>query len=274
MNKEYDIPGRLKLYFPIFFELLGDNKIDWKMVTKVFSKKVKEWIDKHLKSGQNIRVEASFFNIITASIEGNQLATSHLDFIRKLFEELINNLNSEERKLIVPALYGMLTNIDRKFWNFLGELCVLNNIKKSAKYTLIDIEVPVVPTNPSGAKLDFKFFNHEKSNYTFIEIVNLHLNDVESWSDEKVNNLLHQKIQGKLNSTGIKLNNGFTLIPVFWGQFSDLKRIDQFYKDTKITFQNTLEPSCFASFSYREGKSLHYFGTIDSIIKNYESQRR
>jgi hypothetical protein len=266
MNKEYDIPGRLKQYFPIFIELLGDNKIDWKKVTKVFSRKVTEWLDKHAKTGQNIRVEASFFNIITASIEGNPIATGHLDFIRRLFEELIECLDEGERKLIVPALYGMLTNIDKKFWNFLGELCVLNNIKKSTNYQLVEIEVPVVSTNPSGAKLDFKFYSPEKRKNIFIEIVNVHLNEVENWSDEKVNNLLHQKIQGKLNLTGIKLNNSFTLIPIFWGQFADLRRINQFYKDSKIAFQSTFAPSCYVSFSYPDGKKVHYFGTIDSII--------
>lgn len=271
MNQEYDIERRLKQYFPIFFELLGSNKVDWKKVTKAFSRKVNEWHQKHGKTGENIRVEASFFNIITAAMQGNELAEGHLNFIRKLFEELINHLDIEERKLIVPALYGVVTNIDRKFWNFIGELCVLNNLKKSTKYRLADVEVPVVPSNPSGTKIDFKFVNLETPAHVFIEIVNVHLNDIEDWPDEKVNNLLHQKIQGKLNSTGIRLNNRFQLMPVFWGQFSDLRRINKFYRDNKISFQNTFEPSCYASFAYPDGKKSHWFGTIDSIVRKFES---
>jgi hypothetical protein len=273
MNQNYDIQGRLKMYFPIFFELLGDNKIDWKAVTKVFSKKVKGWIEKSDKTGQNIRVEASFFNVVTATIQGHQLAQSHLQFIKKLFEELIQELDERERKMIVPALYGMLTNIDRKFWNFVGELCVLNYIKKLTGYKLEEIEIPVTTNAVNGPKLDFQFCDAEKTVTHFFEIVNVHLTDTQEWSDEKINNLLNQKLQGKLNATGIRINDNFKLVPVFWGQFDELQRIHRFYQESQISFQNTLEPMCFASFGYGDGSHTYHFDSIDSIIKLFEYKR-
>ena len=175
MADDLDIPGRLKLYFPIFFEMLGYNKLNWRKVTKLFPKRLTEWMAEHEKTKKNVKVEASFLHIITSSLQGDEKAQNHLAFIKKLFEELVDGLEAEERKLVVPALYGMLTNIDRRFYNFLGELCVLNNIKKSGKYKLVDIEVPVVAANPKGPKLDFKLLDQAKSTYTFVEIVNVHI---------------------------------------------------------------------------------------------------
>src|SRR5687768_14447175 len=109
MEEKLDIEGRLRIYFPILFELLGDNKLDWKTITKVFQKKLNEWHRKHELTGSDIRVEASFYNIITASIQGNQQARNHLDFIQKLFETLLQRLDDSERKLILSALFGLLT---------------------------------------------------------------------------------------------------------------------------------------------------------------------
>jgi hypothetical protein len=272
-EQQFDVEGRLRMYFPIFFELLGDNKIKWKTVTKVFSKKVEEWKAKHDKTGKNIRVEASLFNLITASIQGNDHAASHLKFIQNVFEELIKNLDADEGKLVVPALYGMLTNINRKFYSFLGELCVLNNIKKNTAFKLFAVEVPVLAEQPERTKLDFHFVNHSNSKSLFIEVVNIHLNGIEEWPDVKINNLFHQKIQGKLNSTGIKHNQGFQLVPVFWGQFDELNRINKFYKDYKTNFLNTTPPLSFASFKYGDGGQIHFFGTIDSIIDKYQQSR-
>lgn len=263
----FDLEGRLRIYFPVFFELLGVNRLNWKSATKVFSKKVAQWIKK--AGGKEIKVEASFYNIITASIQGNVSASQHLDFIKKLFEELIQRLNEKERKLIIPALLGMLTNIDRKFRNFLGELLVLNNIKKNSEFVLTSVEVPLLQGAPDGVKIDFQFLNPLTSNQLLVEVVNVHLNEVSDWPDSRVNRLLHQKIQHKLNVTGIRKNSKFQLIPVFWGSFEDLRRIHMYYQETGITFENTSEPTSYTTFSTSNGP-IHMFGTIRSIMEIYE----
>ena len=78
-----------------------------------------------------------------------------------------------------------------------------------------------------------------------VEIVNIQLNEMESWSDEQVNNLLNQKIQGKLNRTGIRENSNFQLIPVLWGSIEELNRVNTFYKTNGISFRNTSIPVCY-----------------------------
>ena len=70
MTTKYDIKNRLKDYFPIIFELLGDINLDWKTIEKRFGKKLDEHIIKFDLTGQPIKIEASLFHIITASKEG------------------------------------------------------------------------------------------------------------------------------------------------------------------------------------------------------------
>jgi len=72
MADDLDIPGRLKLYFPIFFEMLGDNKLNWRKVTKLFPKRLTEWMAEHEKTKKNVKVEASFLHIITSSLQATR----------------------------------------------------------------------------------------------------------------------------------------------------------------------------------------------------------
>lgn len=268
---DLDVVGRLQQYFPVFFDLLGDNRLNWKTVEKVLAQKIEQW--KLKAGGGTIRVEASFYKIITSSIEGNPQAVAHLDFIRKLFEELIQRLDNEERKLVVPALFGLLSNVDNKFWNFVGELLVLNNLKKRTQLKLQDVEVPAIPSRPDGPRIDFQFFDNEKVSILLVEVVNVHVHGCASWTDEQINHILPQKIEHKLNKTGIKSNQNFSLVPVFWGSFEDLMRVDSFYVSRGINFQNTTEPTSFVSFSIGNGaQQTHMFGTIRSIVEFYRSK--
>jgi hypothetical protein len=266
-----DVVGRLQQYFPIFFELLGDNPLKWKTVEKVLAQKIEVW--KAKAGGKTIRVQASFYNIITASIEGNAQATGHLDFIKKLFEELILRLDTEERKFVVPALFGMLSNVDNKFWNFVGELLVLNNFKKHTQLRLTAVEVLAMADKPDGSRIDFQFFDKEGQSTLLLEVVNVHVHGCSTWADEQINHIIHQKIQHKLNKTGVKSNQKFWLVPVFWGSYEDLARVNSFYISNDIKFQNTTEPTSFVSFTIGSSTDrVHMFGTIGSIVEFYDSR--
>lgn len=266
---DLDVVGRLQQYFPVFFELLGDNRLNWKTVEKVLAQKIEQW---KLKAGAGtIRVEASFYNIITSSIEGNPQASAHLDFIRRLFEELIQRLDHEERKLVVPALFGLLSNVDNKFWNFVGELLVLNNFKKQPHLSLISVEVPVDLAKPDGPKIDFQFLSAEKGSTLLIEVVNVHVHGCETWAEEQIKFIVSQKIQHKLNKTGFSVKQNFTLVPVFWGSYNDLTRVNSVYETSGISFQNTLPPTAFVSFTNVDREYVHVFGTLRQIVKKYST---
>ena len=69
MTSPFNIQEKLKIYFPILFELLNNNKIDWKMVEKTFFRKYEQYQKKHIKINSSFQIEASFYSIITAAIK-------------------------------------------------------------------------------------------------------------------------------------------------------------------------------------------------------------
>lgn len=266
MTTDYDIQGRLREYFPIFFELLGDNGLKWRTVEKVFGRKLDGYKRKFDLTGEPIIVEASLFHIITSSISGNEQAKRLLDFITKLFEELILRLDKEEKKLIKNNLFGLITNINREYHNFLGELCVLNSVKKNTKLKLVKTEEPLDPAKPSGSKIDFTFLNSETERRHLVEVVNIQIDGYHTLSDEEINNQLTQKIDGKLNRTGIRTNSNFLLIPVVWGPKDDLLKLIKYYEKFNPQFKNTSVPTGFATCFYDEEKYVHRFGTINTLL--------
>jgi len=267
MTTKYDIKNRLKEYFPVIFELLGDINLDWKTIEKRFSQKLDEHLKKFDLTGQPIRIQASLFHVITSSKEGKEEATTLLDFITKLFQELITSLDKEEKKLIKKNLFDLLTNIDMKYLNFLGELCVLNQVKRNTKLKLIATEQPLAKNKKDGAKIDFVFYNSESGKKLLVEIVNVHINENVTETNEKIEILLDQKIKGKLNRKGLRTTFEFLLIPVIWGPIDDQKKLIQYYETFQPKFTNTSTPFCYMPFSDSVGNRVHKFGTIDTILR-------
>lgn len=266
MKSPFEIQAKLKVYFPILFELLNDNKIDWKIVEKTFYKKYAQYQKRHLKSNSSFQIEASFYSIITAAIKKEKPAIILLDYIQKLFEELTDKLDNDEKREIKKNIFGFLTNIDAKYLNFLGELSVLNQFKTRTPFKLVKTEVKLIDSDGNNSTIDYKFFNLTTSEFEFVEIVNIHLTDKNTSCDEKINILLTQKISEKLLKKGIKENSNYFLVPVVWGQWKEIKRIEEYYVKVKPSFSNTGIPVAFIPFRTPEGNLVQRFGSIDTIF--------
>lgn len=266
MTSPFDIQEKLKVYFPILFELLNNNKIDWKMVEKIFFRKYEQYQKKRSITNASFQTEASFYSIITAAIKKEKSAIMLLNYIQKLFEELTDKLDDDEKKQIKNALFGFLTNIDSKYLNFLGELSVLNQFKTRTPFKLVKTEEKLANSGANNSTIDFKFFNPTTNGFEFLEIVNIHLNEKNTSSDEKINILLTQKISEKLLKKGIKENPKIFLVPVVWGNWKEIKLIEQYYNKVKPNFQNTGIPVAFVPFMTPAGKLVQRFGTINTIF--------
>lgn len=268
MTSPFNIQEKLKIYFPILFELLNNNKIDWKRVEKTFFKKYELYMQKHKIVNSSFQIEASFYSIISAAIKKEKPAIMLLDYIQKLFEELTDKLDDAEKKEIKNTIFGFLTNIDTKYLNFLGELSVLNQFKKRTAFKLIKTEEKLLEVGSNNSTVDFKFLNPTTSGFEFVEIVNIHLNEKNTTCDNSINILLSQKISEKLLKKGIKENAKFFLVPVVWGNWREIKLIELYYERFKPIFQNTGIPVCFVPFTTHDGKLVQRFGTIDTIFAN------
>lgn len=268
MTSPFDIQEKLKIYFPILFELLNNNKIDWKRIEKTFFKKYELYRLKHSEVNLPFQIEASFYSIITAAIKNENSAIMLLDYIQKLFEELTDNLDDSEKKEIKKTIFGFLTNIDIKYLNFLGELSVLNQFKKRSPFKLVKTEEKLLEVGPNNSTVDFKFLNTTTNEFEFVEVVSIHLNQKNTASDESINVLLSQKIQEKLSKKGIKENAKFFLVPVVWGNWKEIKCIEQYYKKFEPVFRNTCVPVCYIPFTTQDGNLVQRFGSIDTIFAN------
>jgi hypothetical protein len=266
MTSPFYIQEKLKEYFPILFELLNDNKINWRMVEKTFFKKYEQYQKKHSITNSPFPIEASFYSLITAAIRNEKPARMLLDYIQKLFEELTDKLDSDEKKEIKNTIFGFLTNIDTKYLNFLGELSVLNQFKTRTPFKLVKTEEKITNSSDNNSRIDFKFFNPTINGFVLVEIVNIHLNDKNISSEEKIKILLTQKISEKLLKKGLKESSKFFLVPVVWGNWKEIKCIEQYYKKEKPSFQNTGTPVAFVPFTTPDGKLVQKFGTIDTIF--------
>lgn len=200
-KRKYDIESAVTTYFPVFFDVLADSKLNWDRINKQAEEVLAERKRKIEKNGQPILIEVGFIDLLMSTIQRREHAGSFFLFIRRLFEELAKNLSGDEKRLIKGSLYGFLTNIDLKYLNFLGELCVLNQVKKNTKWQLIDVECANDPLNKRGPKIDFKFSTTR--NQMMIEIVNLHLDERHDWTDVRIENLLSQKLPAKLRAKGV-----------------------------------------------------------------------
>lgn len=235
-----DVVGKLQKDFPVFFELLGENRLNWKTIERVLSQKM----DASTTLAQYNRIEdRSFYTLLHEASGGDSEAELHLFSINKLFEELIERLDSIERKLIVPTLFGLLANVDNKFWNFVGELLILNSFKAYGNLRLLAVEVPSSVTSPGGPRIDFQFHDSQNSTTLLVEVVNVHMRGCVHWTDEQINHILHQKMQHKLNKTNITGDSNFSLVPVFWGSYEDRQRIHSLVQSGDLKFENILEPS-------------------------------
>lgn len=267
MTRRFDIRNRLKDYFPIVFELLAEASLDWKSIEKTFTRKFELHEAKFNITGEPIIIEASLYHIISASKRGNPQAKRLLEFITKLLESLILRLTDKEKKLVKKNIFDLLSNLDKNYLNFVGELCVLNHLKRQENLTLIATEIPIDPKNKDGVKIDFQFYNESSKSEILIEIVNLHISDDQTTSDDKIDGLFQNKINHKLNKKDVRRTEGFMLVPVIWCSIKSIKRIILYYENNRPQFQNTSMPVCFMSFTDQHDNSIYKFGSIDSILK-------
>ena len=98
-------------------------------------------------------------------------------------------------------------------------------------------------------------------------MVNVHLDEKKISSNESINNLLTQKIGSKVFAKKLNEYPNVFLVPVLWGQFDEIKPIHEYYAATKRTFSNTIQPTCFMTFTDPNGNRVHRFGTIDTIFE-------
>lgn len=258
------VKENLRIFIPALVNLVDEKDFPWKKIDNLFTQKIKDRIAE--SNGETFKVEASIYDIIVEAKKQNLTAIGLLDFLNKLFEELTDNLETREKRLIKSNVKQMLISLDSKYLNFLGEIAALNNLIKSKAYRLITIEEKI----SNGKSIDFKLRDIKTQKPILVEIVNIHLDsDKVENNPEAIRAFLTKKLTKKIESKTTNLANKiqFYLIPVIWGSSKDIKIYSDFFKSNSLNLLDVLEPISYLTYSDTTGYYEHYFQTISKLFK-------
>lgn len=268
--KEIHLKEWLEIHFPMFFELYDGKGRDWATVSNALYERNRKNKEKVELLNEPLIIEASFFDIITQSIKGKESAIRLYDYFQILFRNLSSKLNDEQKQMIQKNLYAVLTNLDMRYQNFIGELSVLNSLINSG-YTLLATEHRLDEDSKTKSGIDFKITNSNNDKEYLVEVVNIHLTDKNTVSGDKISLLLNGKLKKKYKKTQGNSSNDFYLVPVLWGTVEEVKRVHLFYSKTHFSLPNILDSLCFMSFTDTgNGRVIHKFGSIKTIFNESE----
>lgn len=265
MENQIDVRERLRQFLPSLFLLIDDYKFGWNKINNGLNNKYQQLRLRAQKSKDPLIIEASLYNIIIEAINGKSQAKMLLKFFDNVLYELSIVLTSNDKLLIKKNILDILISFDKNYLNFFGELAVLNQLVKLNVYRLINVEEPVNKNNPGGTAIDFKLLNNITNKEILVEVVNLHLKEENTSSNENITRLLTQKLREKVLKTAAKSKVDFVLVPVMWGNVVEVRRIQVFYRDHGFNLQGVLIPSCFMSYSDANDDITYKFGSIDTL---------
>ncbi|AMR33447.1 hypothetical protein A0256_19500 [Mucilaginibacter sp. PAMC 26640] len=144
---KYDVRPFLEKKMSGLLGLLGTNNISWVTINKNFSKNL-EKVKSDLALSQNsIYREATFYSVLISEHYNTGEGAGMFDWYSTLFQSLSSVLTSTEKALIHHSIYNLLIEPDKNYLNFIGELAVLNEIKKQPGCNLINVEEKIQDEN-------------------------------------------------------------------------------------------------------------------------------
>ena len=240
-NSRPDVKKFLKLYIPSIFTLLPDETINWKSINNNYSRTGKAR-ELDLVGKDIIQVNVTFYDLIYETLKGNMQAKRMLGFLDELFKSLAVKLHLQEIFLLKRTLSNLLNTYDSRFFNYAGELAVLNHILMQDKYTLEKVEVLATAPGVSNVTIDFQLMSKKDPLQKLLaEVVNIHVNELMQDFNE-IERFLFVRLSSKMEQKKAG-SKAFQLIPVVWGSAEDLKPFVEFFRaDRTINIENVSEP--------------------------------
>jgi hypothetical protein len=257
---------RIQYFIPGLFEFIPFESKKWYEFQNGFAEKTRERYDLFIKKGSKpLPVRMSLFDYVcdADNIEENN-EYRFLGFVNKVFEEIKMYFSIDEQKKLSNIIEKVLTNFDEQFLNYLGELLLINQVRKNSHELLVN-EFPINPDIKKGTTMDFVVRLNESGQAYGMEVLNIQFVREFENDDDLVFHIerkLHEKVIDK-SKNGV--HNKFTLFPVFWCDFKMVNRISRLYKEKRINIDNTYEACVFVNDIYKE-YTTHRFGLITTFF--------
>jgi hypothetical protein len=252
----------IAFYVPAMLNITGKEDFGWGRIDRLINDK---WADLTLQAnGEMINVEASYFLTMVAASKGNPNAIGLLHFLNNVFKDLSEILCSIERELVRSNIKNMLTAFDLRFYDFAGEIAVLNNLMRTGIYKLKGVEHAM----SNNKKADFLLESVEDKSLIHIEIFNIHVDSDKVIDDPKqIEDFLVRRLLNKISEKGKDLKEGtlIQLIPVIWGISNDLEIYSRHFKKNKLPLKNVTEPHAWLMKTDGKGFYKHDFARISRL---------
>lgn len=264
---KYDVERAIQDYMPSMYNFLPNtlSKKQWLLLSTNLESKISERKE-HFLENSFLKVEANFYDLIVATYQYDESAFYMLNYIDVLFKKLMIYLNDDERIKLKNTVYSVLTNLDHKYLNFVGELSILSNLMGTGTYRLAGVETGIICGKKTA---DFTLKSKEDNCRYLVEVLNIHLYEKDKHPIDIITNKLTDKVLKKTN--GQPDYNQFYLYPVLWGNLKELRIVSEFYNSGgKIDVPHVEEPYAHRPFISPDFPLIHAFSKLSTLFNDGE----
>lgn len=267
VNKQYDVRIAIKALVPSLFNILGSQPVSWTKINKGLANHLNKVRKEIEQTGKPVNKEATFYSVIVNKIAGKQESDSLFDFYNRLFITLDTLLSIKDKKHLHKMIVQVLNNFDKGYLNFIGELAVLYKYMMLGEFELLKIEEQITPE--SNVTADILLRNKGTQSEILIEILNVHLEELDITTYDKIKYHLHSKFTKKTDQKLINPQRYLKIQPVLWYRdHKQLTFLSNFFHETGYKFDNVFDPLTLASIRLGNGEYEHRFDSIKTILND------
>jgi hypothetical protein len=252
------------LFLPALIYFTDHAGFPWKRINDLFNQKIEKRTEE--AQGETIKVKATVFDIMVAAKKGNNTAKGLLLYLNRLFHDLAQLMSVAQQQMVFTNIKNLLTRLDWRFYDYVGEIGILFNLLSTNKYCLLRVEEGL----GNGKTMNFTVQDLSTSTVQLVEVYNIHLNSekVEA-NPDVIRAFLTKRLTDKIAEKQQKRDSptGFTLVPVIWGGVKDLQVYSQFFQDHQLDLPNVHEPFAWLQFSDDKGYYAHRFARLTNLFK-------
>src|SRR5689334_21234460 len=136
----FDVKAFLKHHSPEIFDIISETRVDWRRLGENYKERYERLLAQHESEGV-APYQASIYEILMYASEGRKDALYVQNYFKETVKKLRVILSAQELKFITDNVVGIITNLDMKYLNFIGELGFLVIVKEQMKWMLIGTEI-------------------------------------------------------------------------------------------------------------------------------------
>lgn len=261
----YNVKPVLELYLPSLLDLLGNQQISWSSINELVQRHLDTIRSEISRTKTGVWRDATFYSVLINHHFGDKSASGMFSFYNETFKSLKNNIPADDRLVLHRMVTKVLSNLNKGYVNFIGELACLNKLMLSGNYILINIEEKI--NSSQGTSADIFLKQKNDSTEILIDVVNLHLEDRHFATLDDMDRHIRSKILKKVSDKNINPNRPVYIQPVLWTEsLEQLTQAYDLYKSNDMEISSSFIPYTYATWRHSDGSFEHRFETVSSIL--------